>query len=86
MITGSEDSGSNFARGYNLLASELLDRAMNAIRKVASECRNLRGFLIFHAIGGGTGSGLGTRIMEEIKNSYGRKITVAEFVVFPSPS
>lgn len=85
MISGTEDSGSNFARGYNLLATELLDRAMNAIRIVASQCNNLRGFLIFHAIGGGTGSGLGTRIMEEIKNSYGRKVTIIEFLIFPSP-
>uniref|UniRef100_A0A1A9V963 Tubulin alpha chain n=1 Tax=Glossina austeni TaxID=7395 RepID=A0A1A9V963_GLOAU len=86
LISGAEDSGSNFARGYNILATELLDRSMDAIRKVAANCPNLRGFLVFRAIGGGTGSGLATRILEKIKEDYGRKMTVIEFVVFPSPS
>lgn len=59
---------------------------MDAIRKVAANCPNLRGFLVFRAIGGGTGSGLATRILEKIKEDYGRKMTVIEFAVFPSPS
>lgn len=86
LITGKDDSGSNFARGYNLMASELLDRAMNAIRRVADRCRSLRGFLVFRAIGGGTGSGLGTRIMEKIVEDFGKKMTIIEFLVYPSPS
>ncbi|XP_023173598.1 tubulin alpha chain [Drosophila hydei] len=86
LITGKDDSGSNFARGYNLMASELLDRTMNAIRRVAERCRSLRGFLVFRAIGGGTGSGLGTRIMEQLVQDFGRKVTVIEFLVYPSPS
>lgn len=86
LITGKDDSGSNFARGYNLVASELLDRAMNAIRRVADRCHSLRGFLVFRAIGGGTGSGLGTRIMEKLVEDFGRKMTVIEFLVYPSPT
>jgi len=86
LITGKDDSGSNFARGYNLMASELLDRSMNAIRRVADRCRNLRGFLVFRAIGGGSGSGLGTRIMERLVEDFGKKMTVVEFLVYPSPS
>ncbi|EDV91257.1 tubulin alpha chain [Drosophila grimshawi] len=86
LITGKDDSGSNFARGYNLMASELLNRAMNAIRRVADHCHNLRGFLIFRSIGGGTGSGLGTRIMEKLVEDFGKKMTVVEFLVYPSPS
>ncbi|KAH8383983.1 hypothetical protein KR009_011625 [Drosophila setifemur] len=86
LITGKDDSGSNFARGYNLMASELLDRSMNAIRRVAERCRSLRGFVVFRAIGGGSGSGLGTRIMEKLLDDYGRKMTVVEFLVYPSPS
>ncbi|TDG43774.1 hypothetical protein AWZ03_009806 [Drosophila navojoa] len=86
LITGKDDAGSNFARGYNLMASELLDRAMNAIRRVAERCRSLRGFLVFRAIGGGTGSGLGTRIMEQLTQDFGRKMTIVEFLVYPSPS
>ncbi|BFF90286.1 tubulin alpha chain [Drosophila madeirensis] len=86
LISGKDDSGSNFSRGYNLMASELLDRSMNAIRRVADRCRSLRGFLVYRAIGGGTGSGLGTRIMEKLVEDFGKKMTIVEFLVYPSPS
>ncbi|CAD6996518.1 unnamed protein product [Ceratitis capitata] len=86
LISGKEDAGSNFARGYNLLGHDLIDRTMDAIRRVAEQCRNLRGFLIFRAIGGGTGSGFGTLLLEKLSDAYGKKTTKAEFLVFPSPS
>ncbi|XP_011210134.1 tubulin alpha-1 chain [Bactrocera dorsalis] len=86
LISGKEDAGSNFARGYNLLGHDLIERTMDAIRRVAEQCRNLRGFLIFRAIGGGTGSGFGTLLLEKLADAYGRKTTKAEFLVFPSPS
>lgn len=86
LISGKEDAGSNFARGYNLLGHDLIDRTMDAIRRVSEQCRNLRGFLIFRAIGGGTGSGFGTLLLEKLADAYGRKTTKAEFLVFPSPS
>lgn len=59
---------------------------MNAIRKVAEKCANLRGFLVFRAIGGGTGSGLGTLIFERLTDYYSKKPTKIEFIIFPSPS
>ncbi|XP_055907740.1 tubulin alpha-1C chain-like [Eupeodes corollae] len=85
LINGKEDSGSNFARGYNTLGTELIDITMDSLRDVAESCPNLKGFLVFRSIGGGTGSGLGNRIMEEISNDYG-KMTKMDFIIFPSPS
>ncbi|XP_055849869.1 tubulin alpha-2 chain-like isoform X2 [Episyrphus balteatus] len=85
LISGKEDSGSNFARGYNTLGTELIDLTMDSLRAVAEGCSNLKGFLVFRSIGGGTGSGLGNRIMEEISNDYG-KMSKMDFVIFPSPS
>ena len=86
LITGNDDSGGNFARAYNLVGMHLIDHVMNAIRHVAEKCHNLRGFLIFRAIGGGTGSGLGTLIFERLVDYYSKKPTKVEFIIFPSPS
>lgn len=86
LVSGKDDAGSNFARGYNLLGSMLIDRTMDAIRRSAESCNNLRGFLIFRAIGGGTGSGFGTLLLEKLNEAYGKKTTKIEFIVFPSPS
>ncbi|XP_037955075.1 tubulin alpha-1 chain-like [Teleopsis dalmanni] len=85
LITGLDDSGSNFSRGYNYLGIELLERAMEGVRKVAENCRNLRGFLFFRSIGGGTGSGFGSLMIEKLADHY-PKTTKIEFLVFPSPS
>lgn len=35
----------------------MLDESLDVIRKVVDSCQSLQGFLIFHSVGGGTGSG-----------------------------
>ena len=47
----------------------MLDR----IRKLADNCTGLQGFLVFNAVGGGTGSGLGALLLERLSVDYGRK-------------
>jgi len=47
-------------------------------------CKGLQGFLIFHAVGGGTGSGLGSLLMERLSVDYGKKSKIG-FTVYPSP-
>jgi tubulin alpha len=42
------------------------------------------GFLVFHATGGGTGSGFGSLLLERLSVDYGRKSKLS-FAVSPSP-
>ncbi|XP_037922413.1 tubulin alpha-4A chain isoform X2 [Hermetia illucens] len=84
MITGKTDAASNFAKGYYLLGNEMIDITMDTIRKVVEKAPSLQGFLLFHSIGGGTGSGFGTKVLEYLDRDYGKR-TKMEFVVFPSP-
>lgn len=44
----------------------------------------LQGFLVFHAVGGGTGSGLGSLLLERLSVDYGKKSKLG-FTVYPSP-
>jgi tubulin alpha len=40
--------------------------------------------MIFHAFGGGTGSGFGALLLEHLSSEYG-KMSKLEFAVYPSP-
>ena len=44
----------------------------------------LQGFLVFHAFGGGTGSGFTSLLMEKITADY-HKMARLEFAIYPSP-
>merc|ERR1711881_280465 len=45
---------------------------------------NVQGFIVNHAVGGGTGSGMGALILERLAVDY-RKKTKIGFEIYPSP-
>ena len=53
------------------------------IRKEVEECDCLQGFQLVHSLGGGTGSGLGTLILEKLMEEFPDRMNVS-FSVFPS--
>lgn len=57
---------------------------MDRIRKIADQCTGLQGFILFHSVGGGSGSGLGSLLLERLSVDYGRKSKMA-FSIYPSP-
>jgi len=84
LITGKEDAANNYARGHYTIGKALVDTTMDRIRKLCENCTGLQGFLIFNAVGGGTGSGLGSLLLERLSADYG-KMSKLGFSVFPSP-
>ena len=76
------------SRPFQLLHEDdpsLLERAMDAIRREASRCDLLCGFVLIHSIAGGTGSGLGSRITKELRNQFAREF-ILSVVVAPHRS
>lgn len=61
-----------------------MDLCLDRIRKLADNCTGLQGFLVFHAVGGGTGSGLGSLLLERLSVDYGKKSKLG-FTVYPCP-
>merc|ERR1711924_369376 len=57
LISGKEDAANNYARGHYTIGKEIVDLVLDRIRKLADNCTGLQGFLLFNAVGGGTGSG-----------------------------
>jgi hypothetical protein len=66
------------------VGKEIVDLALDRIRKLADNCTGLQGFLVFNAVGGGTGSGLGSLLLERLSVDYGKKSKLG-FTVYPSP-
>ena len=84
IISGKEDAANNYARGHYTVGKEVVDDVLERIRKLSDQCTGLQGFLVFHATGGGTGSGLGSLLLERLSVDYGRKSKLS-FAVSPSP-
>jgi tubulin alpha len=84
LISGKEDAANNFARGHYTVGKEMVEQTLDRIRKQADQCTGLQGFLIFHSVGGGTGSGFGSLLLERLSNDYGRKSKL-DFCIYPSP-
>jgi tubulin alpha len=64
------------------VGKEIVDLCLDRIRKLADNCTGLQGFLVFNAVGGGTGSGLGSLLLERLSVDYGKKSKLG-FTVYP---
>lgn len=63
---------------------DIIDLCLDRVRKLADNCTGLQGFLVFNAVGGGTGSGLGSLLLERLSVDYGKKSKLG-FTIYPSP-
>lgn len=61
-------AGNNWAMGYQMCSGELLNLSLNSIRYELEDIDMTPTIVIIHSVGGGTGSGLGTKITEEIND------------------
>mmetsp|Transcript_25989 Transcript_25989/g.41160 ORF Transcript_25989/g.41160 Transcript_25989/m.41160 type:complete len:454 (-) Transcript_25989:105-1466(-) len=84
LIAGKEDAANNYARGHYTIGKEIVDLALDRVRRLADACTGLQGFLVFNSVGGGTGSGLGSLLLERLSVDYGKKSKLG-FNVYPSP-
>lgn len=84
LISGKEDAANNFGRGFYTIGKEMEAVIIDAVRKQAEMCQSLAGFFIFHSMGGGTGSGLTTLLLQKIAMEYSKKNKL-EFMIYPSP-
>uniref|UniRef100_A0A8R1XVZ7 Tubulin alpha chain n=1 Tax=Onchocerca volvulus TaxID=6282 RepID=A0A8R1XVZ7_ONCVO len=84
MVTGCEDAANNYARGYYSIGGDMIDTVLDRVRRMADNCDGLQGFLLFHSVGGGTGSGFTSLLMECLTGDYEKK-TKLEFSIYPAP-
>ena len=63
----------------------MIDNIMNNIRINVEKCDCYQGINMIHSIGGGTGSGLSSLILEKLKNEYPKQYNF-NFLLWPQIS
>jgi len=76
-------SGNNFACGFFEYGQELSESFLETLQHQVEACDSLQALGIFHSIGGGTGSGLGTKLLSEIADSMPKTMRFTASI-FPS--
>lgn len=84
-VSGVNGAGSNFAKGHYTEGAELMPEIEDLVRVELENCDCLQSFQLFHSVGGGTGSGLGTLLALHLKDTYPDRL-VSTYSVYPSPS
>lgn len=78
---GADGAGNNWAAGYHA-GEERNEELMDMIDREADGSDSLEGFVLTHSIAGGTGSGLGSFLLERLNDRFPKKI-VQTYSVFP---
>ncbi|KAH3746079.1 Tubulin gamma chain [Pelomyxa schiedti] len=75
-------AGNNWARGYSQ-GKKFHDELFDVIDREADNSESLEGFVLCHSISGGTGSGIGSYLLEELNDQYPKKV-IQTYSVFPN--
>eukprot|EP01036_Dinobryon_divergens_P038334 gene38334-50319_t len=67
-------AGNNWAMGYEMGSGEFSIAALDCIRRELEHCDDPASLLMIHSVGGGTGSGLGTRMTEAAADEVAHNI------------
>jgi len=81
---GNNGAGNNWAKGHYTEGAELVESVLDRVRLEIEQCDAPQGFQIFHSLGGGTGSGMGTLLLLKIRDGYPDRMTCT-YSVYPSP-
>ncbi|KAG5441202.1 Tubulin alpha-3 chain [Clonorchis sinensis] len=74
LVSGWEDSASNFARGYYRNARKILQPTLEVTRRLVEACDDLQSFVFHQSHTGGTGSGFTASLLENLHDEYTKKI------------
>ena len=70
MLSDVSGAGNNWAHGYCEYGSKYATDLAELLRSQAEPCDSPQSFFLMHSLGGGTGSGLGSRILEIMEDEY----------------
>ncbi|KAJ0979849.1 hypothetical protein J5N97_015323 [Dioscorea zingiberensis] len=75
-------AGNNWANGYHQ-GEQVVDDIMDMVDREADGSDSLEGFVLCHSIAGGTGSGMGSYLLETLNERYSKKL-IQTYSVFPN--
>jgi tubulin gamma len=75
-------AGNNWGAGYSM-GEQVHEEVFDMIDREADGSDSLEGFMLLHSIGGGTGSGLGSFMLERLNDRFPKKL-IQTYSVFPN--
>jgi tubulin gamma len=75
-------AGNNWGAGYSM-GESVQDEVIDMIDREADGSDSLEGFMLLHSIAGGTGSGLGSFMLERLNDRFPKKL-IQTYSVFPN--
>lgn len=75
-------AGNNWASGYHS-GERLFEEVVDIIDREADGSDSLEGFVLCHSIAGGTGSGMGSYLLERLNDRFPKKL-IQTYSVFPN--
>lgn len=70
LITDVSGCGNNWAVGNKMYGNQYRQQILDSVRRAAEFCDCLQCFFIIHSMGGGTGSGVGTFILDLLNEEF----------------
>ncbi|EER06741.1 tubulin epsilon chain, putative, partial [Perkinsus marinus ATCC 50983] len=83
-VTDVSGAGNNWAHGYYGYGETYGGSVMEKVRFAVEACDSLQAFFCVNSLGGGTGSGLGSYILERLEDEYGSKAYRFVSALFPT--
>lgn len=69
-VSDVSGAGNNWAVGHMEYGDRYLDSISHSVRGMVERCDSIQTFLVMHSLSGGTGSGLGTRILGMLEEEF----------------
>ncbi|GFR41169.1 hypothetical protein Agub_g1835 [Astrephomene gubernaculifera] len=70
LVSDVSGAGNNWAHGHHLYGPQYHEAILDKIRITAEDCDSLQSFMLLHSLGGGTGSGVGTYIVQMLADEF----------------
>lgn len=69
-INDVSGAGNNWAHGFYEYGTKYESLLADNIKHAVEKCDSIQSFFLIHSLGGGTGSGLGTRILSILEDNF----------------
>ncbi|TNV80488.1 hypothetical protein FGO68_gene9513 [Halteria grandinella] len=73
-VQAQNGAGNNWSKGYYTEGAEIVEQVLDQVRREVEGTDCLQGFQMMHSLGGGTGSGLGSSLIDKLSQEYPEKI------------
>uniref|UniRef100_A0A7S2R8S5 Tubulin gamma chain n=1 Tax=Rhizochromulina marina TaxID=1034831 RepID=A0A7S2R8S5_9STRA len=81
VFSAQSGAGNNWAKGFRS-GEQYEEELMDRIQREADNSDSLEGFIFSHSIAGGTGSGMGSFLLESMNDNFPKKL-IQTYSVFP---